>query len=221
MTRQTTLLSVLAAVLVIALWWLFLYSPGQDELAQLEDEIAAAETETASLQQRVAALEAIRARAPETEAAIAQLSSIIPDDPALSAALRQIVAAAEDAGVELDNVTTPRPAEVDELSGLHSVSLNLTATGSYFQVVDFLRRLEDPAITARGIVFNSLTVTPTEYPLLTLALTGEMFAVLEPVPQPADETTTAPPPPSADGTEAPAAGTPADEAGSATEGDGS
>lgn len=206
MTRQTTLLSALAAVLVVALWWLFLYSPGQDELARVEDEVAAAEAETASLQQRVAALEAVRARAPETEAAIAQLFSIVPDEPALSGALRQIGAAADDAGVELDNVTTPRPVEVDELTGLYSVSLSMTATGSYFQLVDFLRRLEDPAITARGLVFNSLTVTPSEYPLLTIAITGEMFAVLEPVPEPVDEA--APDAPSDDGTEAPDADAP-------------
>lgn len=213
MTRQTTLLSVLAAVLVIALWWLFLYSPGQDELGRLEDEVAAAETETASLQQRVAALEAVRARAPETEAAIAQLFSIVPDDPALSGALRQIGAAAGDAGVELVSVTTPRPVVVDELSGLYSISLNITASGSYFQVVDFLRRLEDPAITARGLVFNTMTITPAEYPLLSTAITGEMFAVLEPVPEPVEETA-GEATPSADGTEAPVAGV-------ATEGDGS
>lgn len=186
MSRQSILLAALAGILVIALWWMFLYSPGQEELARIEDEVAAAETEQVSLQQRVAQLEAVRSRAPETEAAIARVQSVLPDDPALPSALRQVAAAADDAGIELDAVATSRPSVLDEAVGLHSASISLSATGSYFQVVDFLRRLEDPQITARGITFNNLSVSPVEHPALTVSLSGEMFAVLEPPPTPED-----------------------------------
>lgn len=184
MSRQLTLISALGAVLIIALWWLFLYSPGNDELTRIEDEIAAAETEQASLQQRIAVLENVRARAPETEAAIARVQAIVPDDPALPAALRQLAAAADDAGVELTAISTTRPAVVDELVGLNAATVTITANGSYFQLVDFLRRVEDPTITARGISFNNLAVTLAEHPTLTISLTGEMYAVLEPPPTP-------------------------------------
>lgn len=189
MTRQSTLLAVLATVLVVALWWLFVYSPGQEELARIEEEVAAAETETASLQQRVAALEAVRSRAPETEAAIAQVLSIVPDEPALPGALRQIQAAADDAGITMDALVTERPVVLDEAAGLYSAGVTMTATGSYFQLVDFLRRLEDPAITARGFIFDNLSVAPTEHPALTISISGNMFASLEPPPVPADPTT--------------------------------
>lgn len=186
MSRQSILLAALGGILVIALWWMFLYSPGQEDLARIEDEVAAAETEQVSLQQRVAQLETVRSRAPETEAAIARLQSVLPDDPALPSALRQVAAAADDAGMRLDAVATSRPAVVDEAVGLHSASITLSATGSYFQLVDFLRRLEDPQITARGIAFNNLSVSRAEHPALTVTLTGDMFAVLEPPPTPDD-----------------------------------
>lgn len=192
MTRQMTLLAALGAVLVIALWWLFLYSPGQEELAAVEEDVAAAEAEAASLQQRVAALEAVRARAPETEAAIAQLLSIVPDDPALPAALRQITAAAEDAGVSIEALATARPSVTDEALGLYNAAISMTATGSYFQLVDLLRRLEDPAITARGFIFDNLAIVPSEYPELNVTLTGRMFAQLDPVPVPEPDAATGP-----------------------------
>ena len=190
MSRQSILLSVLAAVLVIALWWLFVFTPGQDQLETIQTEIDAAQNEQSSLEQRIAALESVRSRAPEIEAAIARVQSIVPSDPALAAALRQIVAAAEDAGVDIEALNATRPAgdetEADAL-GLFTQNLNLTVTGSYFQVVDFVRRIEDPQITARGIVFNNLTMAVSDYPDLTVALTGRMFSVLDPVPEPAAE----------------------------------
>lgn len=188
MTRQLLLVSALGAVLVIAVWWLFLYSPGRAELAAVQDEIAAAQAEQASLQQRIAALEAVRARAPETEAAIAQLRAVVPDDPALPSALRQLVAAADDAGISIDSLATTRPEEREELVGLNSATVTLTATGSYFQLVDFLRRVEDPTITARGLKFDTLAVSTDEPPTLTISLTGQMYSVLDPPPAPEDPT---------------------------------
>lgn len=186
MSRQATLLSVLGVILVIALWWVFLYSPGQEDLQRLEDDIAVAEDERVELQTRINQLEQIRSSAPETEALIAQLGSIVPTDPALAGALRQIEAAAEDAGVEVQQLSTSRPAlvsEEDADTGLHEISVSMSLQGSYFQFVDFLRRLEDPSITSRGLVFTSLSLSAAEYPSLTASISGTMFAVLDPVPE--------------------------------------
>jgi Tfp pilus assembly protein PilO len=204
--RQTTLLGVLAAVLVVALWWFLLYAPGSDELAQAQSEIDAAQSEQSSLQQRIAALETVRSRAPETEAAIATIRSFVPDDPALPGALRQIQAAADDAGIDLTAVATTRPEPIQDdpaAMGLHAAAVTLTAEGSYFQLVDFLRRVEDPEITARGIVFNVLTLATAEYPTLTASISGEMYALLDPVPEPVggDGTTAPAPSPSPTATE--------------------
>ena len=55
-------------------------------------------------------------------------------------------------------------------------------------MVDFLRRIEDPAITARGIVWGtgSLTKDDADYPQLVGTVGGSMFAVLEELPNVAD-----------------------------------
>ena len=184
MNRQTLLLSLLALILIGALWWLFLYSPGRETLAGVEEDIAAAETERITLGTRIAQLEAVRATAPETEALIAQLGSIVPSEPALAGAIRQIEGAAEDAGVRVVSLSTSRPTEIADVApGLHRMAVSMTLSGSYFQLVDFMRRLEDPTITARGITFASMSLTASEYPELTAAVNGSMFAVLDPVPE--------------------------------------
>ena len=187
MNRQTLLLSLLALVLIGALWWMFLFSPGREELARLDNDIAAAENETVTLGARIAQLEGIRSTAPETEALIAQLGSIVPTDPALAGAIRQIEAAALDAGVRVESLSTSRPSEMTEVAesapGLHRMAVRMTLTGSYFQLVDFMRRLEDPTVTARGITFVNLSLSASEYPELSAAVTGSMFAILDPVPE--------------------------------------
>lgn len=191
MNRQTALLGLLGTVLVLALWWFLLYSPGQEQLAMVEDEITAAENESQSLMTRINQLEQVRSRAPETEALIAQLGGIVPaDDPALPAALRQIEAAAQDAGVTISQLSTSRPSSVegaDGTRGLYSISVSMSLEGSFFQIGDFLRRLEDPGITSRGLTFNSLNLAPSEYPTLTGSISGTMYAVLDPPPEGGDE----------------------------------
>lgn len=204
MSRQTLLLGALGAILVTAVWWLFLYSPAREELSVVEGEIAAAEAEGANLRGRLARLEAVRSAAPETEAAIAALRAVVPAEPGLPSAQRQLQAAAEDSGVEIISLVTSRPVVVDEPVQLYSISTSMSLTGSYFQIVDFLRRLEDPTITARGFTFTSLSLAPTEYPALTVALTGQMYAVLDAVPLPDDPAAEAAQPADGDDGEAPA-----------------
>ena len=190
MTRPAILLGVLGAVLIVALWWLFVYSPGADELAQVQDEIAAAEAEQASLEQRIEALEAVRARAPEIEAAIALAAGVVPSEPGLPAAFRQVEAAAEDAGATIRSLAAQRPVPVEELSELHQIEVTMNVEGSYFQLVDLVRRIEDPTITARGFDFTTSSLTLDEYPTLTASLTGRLYAILDPVPTPpSDEPT--------------------------------
>jgi hypothetical protein len=54
--------------------------------------------------------------------------------------------------------------------------------GGYFQVVDFLRRLEDPVVTPRGVLVQSVTASPGELPTLSVSVSVVMFADLQQVP---------------------------------------
>lgn len=195
MNRQTLLLSALGAVLLLVLYYFFAWAPKSAEIAEINEQTEAAITQQATLESRIRALEEVRARAPEIEAALASAESVVPRDAALPSALRQLQLAADDSGVEMISVSVGRPsaAGIADVPDLANMSVSVQVNGSYFQTVDFLRRLEDPGITPRGFVWSAAAFAPSEYPSLSVSLSGNMYAVLPGAPaqaeQPADTPT--------------------------------
>ena len=191
MNRQATLLGALGLILLLVLFYLFAWQPKNEELAEVRTEIDAAVAQQSLLETQIATLEGVRATAPEIESALAAAESLVPREAALPSALRQLQLAADDSGVVLFSIAPGRPVAHDTAPELARISLSIAAEGSYFQLVDFLRRIEDPAITPRVILFDNVSVSIAEYPTLGAALTGSMYAVLpappstEPIPEPA------------------------------------
>lgn len=183
MNRAQIALASLAAILVVVLFWLLLYSPKSDEIAEVRDETEAIERRQTEVSQQIAALEEVRENAPEQEAVLSAAHSIIPTDSALPAFLRQLQTAADDAGMELRSVSPTRPVEAGmEEAGddLFRISVSTELEGTYFQLVDLLRRVEDPSITPRSIHWNSISIggDPESHPTLQISLQGELYAVL-------------------------------------------
>lgn len=191
MSRQTVLLVAVGAVVLVILFYLFGWKPKSDQLAEIEVQTEDAIAQQSLLQSEIATLESVRATAPEIEAALAAAESLVPRDAALPAALRQLQLAADDSGVTLLSIAPGRPTADEAIPELARISVAITAEGSYFQLVDFLRRLEDPTITPRVVLFENVAITLAEYPTLGAALTGAMFAVL-PAPPAAVPEPTAP-----------------------------
>lgn len=188
MNRQLTLLAALGAVLLVVVAYLFLIKPQQDEVTEIRTEIESTQDQQTQVRAQISRLEDVRARIPEVEAAIAAAETILPrDDAKLAAAVRQLQVAANDSGAELTSISMGRPeavtadadTEVTVPADLASISVTATVGGGYFQIVDFLRRVEDPALTPRAVLWGSASVTLDEYPTLTANLSGNMFAYLE------------------------------------------
>jgi Tfp pilus assembly protein PilO len=184
MTRVQILLSVLGAILLIVLFWLLLWSPKQDELELVRQDIEAAQMDQQRLTTERNQLRAVRDEAPEVEAHLAAARAVLPADPGLPAALRQLQIAADEANAVLESVSPSRPEQVDGApEGLSRINISVQLSGGYFQLVDFLRRVEDAAITPRGLAWNDLSLTRQEYPTLGATLSGAMYAQL-PAPPP-------------------------------------
>jgi Tfp pilus assembly protein PilO len=191
MTRVQLLLAGLAGLLLVVLFWLLLWSPQQDELEEVRADIEAAQQQQQQLAAQADQLRAVRDEAPELEAQLAAASSVVPTDPALPSALRQLQQASDEAGATLTAISPSRPSQVDGApEGVSRIEVSVQLAGSYFQVVDFLRRVEDPTLTPRGLTWGELSVTRQEYPELSVSLSGRMFTRLPgpPVEQPEEET---------------------------------
>jgi Tfp pilus assembly protein PilO len=188
MKRQTLILVALAAVLIVAGFWMLLWQPQREALAAVETEIATEETTQTQLQAELIRLREVREQAPAVVAELAAAESIIPFDTAIPSALRQLQTAADASGLSLVAVAPARPIQIEGAApGVSAMPLNVQLEGSYFQVVDFLRRTEDPAISPRAILWSNIAVSKDEYPSLSVALTGSMFAQLPAPPPPIEE----------------------------------
>lgn len=190
MTRQTGILAVLGAVLLAALFFFLVWQPKSDEIDQIEAEIETVEQQQAQLQQQITELKEVRNNAPDLEAAIVAAESVVPRDVGQASAIRQLQLAADESGVELPTVTFGGPTQIqDAPPGLASLQVTVQVDGGYYQIVDFFRRVEDPAITPRGFTWNSAAFAPADYPTLSGSVSGSVYALLPtpPAPEPTEE----------------------------------
>jgi hypothetical protein len=186
MSRTTTILAALGVVAVLAAWYLLLWTPRVEALETVQADIVSAQQSQATAQARISQLQQVREQAPQLQAELAAAAALLPQETALPGALRQLQQATDDSGATLVSVSPARPVPVEAVPGaaptasdLYAVGLSLEIQGSYFQIVDTLRRLEDPTISPRGFVWESVALTVDEYPNLTVAVNGRMFAVLQ------------------------------------------
>jgi Tfp pilus assembly protein PilO len=189
MKRTHLLLVVLGAVMVVVSFWLLLWQPKQDEIVAVREEIQSTQDQQRLIEADLVHLRSVRESAPEAEAQLAAAGAIVPERPNQPSLLRQLQTAADDAGLTLMSVTFGRPSDtlLDEGS-VASLSTNLAVEGRYFQIVDFLRRIEAPEITPRGLLWNSITVAEREYPTLSASLSGMTFAAAVVPPAEVDDT---------------------------------
>lgn len=179
MTRVQVFLAILAGILLVVLFYLFLWQPRSDEIAEVRTSIEQVEAQERQVRTEIARLQAIREDAAELEADLNAAGAILPASAAGPALLRQLQLASDEAGLDLQSVTFGRPVVSGLDPELAELTVNVNVQGSYFQVVDFLRRVEDPAITPRGVLWGNASLSIIEHPALNVVLTGRVFADAE------------------------------------------
>lgn len=179
MKRSQIVLSVLASGLLVAMFYMLLWQPKREEITEVRDETLAVQDQTRALEAEIERLRLVREEAAEVEADLAAATAILPQGSELPALLRQLQLAADDAGLELNSVSVGRPSEGVLDPTLAELPVTVAAEAGYFQVVDFLRRVEDPSLTPRGVLWESASLAVGEYPTLAVNLTGRSFADAE------------------------------------------
>jgi Tfp pilus assembly protein PilO len=110
--RQWTLLTGVAVVAVFALGWFMLISPQRSHVATLHAQTTAQNAANASLQSQVAQLQQQSKGMVAQQYELNKLAQKIPVDPQLPSLIRQVVAAAQTAGVDLVSIAPGQPALV-------------------------------------------------------------------------------------------------------------
>ncbi len=186
MIAKAPYLAIAACVLLAAAFFFLAWQPKDDEQTALEDETAQLEREASSLRNEIAALEEIKANEVEIRATIAKIGEYVPEGPAQGEVMRQLQDAADAAGVTVESMQFGEPQRVEEAPDtgepgtvLASIDSSFNLEGEYFQIVDFMRRIE--VDVPRAVLIRQLSLSEggeEGFPTLSGSWSGDLFAVV-------------------------------------------
>ncbi|MEE9205816.1 MAG: type 4a pilus biogenesis protein PilO [Acidimicrobiia bacterium] len=155
--RRVGLLVTLAILVVTGVWWMFLISPKNDDIADLEQELTGAIDTEQRLRVQINELETIRQAEVEYLAGLGRLDALIPQRPLLEDFIEQIYELTTETGVELQTLAPSIPSSPDD-SELREVAVSVQIEGKFFELLGFLFGLND---MERLVRVDSIAVSST------------------------------------------------------------
>lgn len=155
-SRRAPLFVGVGVFVVIVAVLLFLVMPKMGEVSDAQETLDAARSEQQTLESQRNALLDAKARAPEARATIAEVERLIPplaDEPGLLLLLNN---AATASGLDVVSFA-PSPGTFDEITGLSVINVSLSGSGTYFDVTEFMYRIET---LPRAAKMNTFSLAP-------------------------------------------------------------
>lgn len=144
------------AVAVAILLVLFLVLPKMGQVSTAKEDLAAAQSEQQTLETQKGALQDTQAQAPENRATIDEVHQKIPPTAEESGLILLINHASIDSGLDLTTLA-PSPPVFDDATGLSTIVLSMSATGTYNEVTQFTYHIET---LPRAAKITALSLTP-------------------------------------------------------------
>ena len=138
--REIYIITAVVAVVLIVAWYFLLFSPTQSKLSDLDGQVQSAKSALSVAQQEVVKLEAFKKTAPQSRAEIVRLGKMLPESEGIPGLIIELSKTADASGVSVTSITrgTTTPGTP---FGIQQVTLQVS--GRYFDVEDFLYRLEE------------------------------------------------------------------------------
>ena len=177
MNRRAPIIAAAIAVVVALLLIFLLVLPKMREVGETEEQLQTAKDQEIALAAELRALQQAQEQAPETEQQIAAIDAAIPPTADLPALFRLLDSASSRAAVDFFSFTPGMPV-VDPTSQYSTISSQVTVTGGYFAIDEFLFLLETlpraAKVTTVAVTGTSITEGTTTSSL-QLQLTVEFF----------------------------------------------
>lgn len=155
--RRNLLIAAGVAVLILVLWFVLLWRPQTDRLESAREREQVAADQNAQLELELARLRSAAERRNELVASQERLRSAIPEDPQLAQFILDANDAATASGVDFLSIS-PTPPSPSETPGVPSVvALSITVDGGYFQVLDYMNRMNT---MERIVVIDTINTSP-------------------------------------------------------------
>jgi Tfp pilus assembly protein PilO len=149
--KKMIAIAVAAAVALTGIWYVVLFSPQSKSIHKANAAVAAANSQAATLRSDIAVLQHEKAQLPATAGKLATLKLALPDTPSLDKLIDDVDSAANQAGVDWQNVTPSKPATYAAGSaqavasgfagGMQALTVTMQVGGSTGQITDFVTKL--------------------------------------------------------------------------------
>ena len=137
---QYRLLGVIFLLAAGALFYLYVYSPRSDDLAEMEARVEEIEHQNELAEARMENLEAVREELELSERQFAALERLVPSRAEVPAIYESIATESQTLGLELINVV-PREAEADTSGYFMRQNWEMEVEGEYHEIGQFLARV--------------------------------------------------------------------------------
>lgn len=162
--KEIYIIAAVVAVVLIVAWYFLLLSPTRTKIADTDDQIATQTTSLNGLKAEVARLEEYKKAAPQSRAEIVSLGKMLPGTEGVPSLIIELGQTAEASGVDMVNLS-PGTVQVGTPFGIQLITLQVE--GTYFDVEDFMYRLEnyvsirnaDVRVTGRLLQVTSAAIT--------------------------------------------------------------
>lgn len=176
MNQRVIGIGAAAAVFILVLWYFFLWSPQGSRIEDAKERRSQAEQLEAELRSRLQRLQEQKRNEAATRSQIEILRVAIPDQPNLAQFILDANDAATRSGIDFLSVAPTPPTPPSNAAGATNapadIRLGLNITGGYFQVIDFVNRLNE---LPRLVVIDNLSVSASGDGALSVTIQARMF----------------------------------------------
>jgi Tfp pilus assembly protein PilO len=138
--REVYIIAGIIAVVLIVAWWFLLFNPKRSEIAQKDEEISQARTTLAAQQQQLVRLEEYKKTAPQARVEVVRAGKVIPEGEGQPSLIVELNETADLAGVNIQSLSR---GDVKQGQPFGVQSMTATVNGRFFDMVDFLYRVEN------------------------------------------------------------------------------
>ena len=171
MNRKVLALSSVGILAMVGIWYVMLFSPQGSALAQANHRLDMARQKQTELRAQLRALSASKTASATIQAQIDALKLAVPDKASLDTFIDGANGAAAASGVDFVSLA-PLPPAVPKGGTLAELHLSMAVTGSYFQVSDFVNRLD---ALPRLVVVDGLTMAADKSGRISAQINARMF----------------------------------------------
>ncbi len=146
--RDLGILIGLAVLVLLAAWYFLIISPKRDNLSDLNNQVKSENAKYQANQNKLSHIDQEREAAQQTESDLFKLDKLVPADSQVPSLIIDLQKSSGDAGVQFLDVKAGAPTPGS--GGLTIIPFELKIEGTFFDVNDFLYRVENYARIDNG-----------------------------------------------------------------------